>query len=533
MIRKCQNFLNSIDIIGVTPQLLIFNNKRYKSIFTSITSLLIIIFSIIFAIFSLIQYLKFKNPIIVYSKANDEKTQRRFNLNDTLLMFQLTDTTGNENFNSSIAYYEGEYSIMYDNGTYLYYKLDIENCEIGKNIDIKYKEYINEKYKFGKNIEDFYCINRKNKDISLFYYPNIGFSYIRIFTIIKNQNEVKPENIKSLIASENDLIDHNNKKEPINKNYIYKLTSGYSSSEYTEIDYNFQYIKYESDEGLFYESSRILNGISFSDINFIKSIPKNYNLKDNLEKYNSSEIGVIRLEINKSYFDDYKRSYQKVQSLLAEVMTVVNLLLEIGIIISDILCDKKMSKDIIRSILNSDNQNSLNQKNKKINRLFNDKETNILSLERKKIDNYLSYKRSCTEILQKNDDIKLNMLKNSNNIPTEVKVNKVNKQNIINKILKSLNYYHIIKSFFCFKDDKTKIINFCHKIINEDMSVERILERFYNLERIYNFVYTGEKEKNLIEDKRFNELNKYIYNLNDEYKKRIISDSEIFERGYI
>ena len=53
MLKKCKLFLYSIDAIGTRPQLFIFNNKRYKSIFSSLTSLFIIFISIIFVIYSL------------------------------------------------------------------------------------------------------------------------------------------------------------------------------------------------------------------------------------------------------------------------------------------------------------------------------------------------------------------------------------------------------------------------------------------------------------------------------------------------
>ena len=54
-----------------------------------------------------------------------------------------------------------------------------------------------------------------------------------------------------------------------------------------------------------------------------------------------------------------------------------------------------------------------------------------------------------------------------------------------NKELKKINYFHILISYLCFKTKKTEIINLCDDIITEDLCVERILKRFYNLERLY------------------------------------------------
>ena len=499
--NNCRSFLYIFDLIGMNPQLFIFKSRRYKTIFSSILSIIIIILSIFFAIFSLTEYLKYESPIIVYTKDNDIKTRREMVLNNTLLMFQLIDSTNYLKINDSLAYYEGNYSVMYDNGTYKTTELKIEKCEIGKNINIKYKDYINDKYKFERTIEDFYCIN--NDNLSIFYHPSIGYSYINLFVKIKH-NIVNPDKIQSLIVIENDLIDHNNKSNPINNNFNYHFTSGYSSSELTKIVFNIQYIKYESDEGLFYKDSTLLNGISFSDMSFIRTVKASNELND-------PKIGEIMFEMNKSYYDNYRRTYPRLQSLLADVMSVVNLLFEIGKQISIILCEKNMSKDIIQNILNEYEKNKLNNENKINKKIKNKNETS----ERKKIKNQLE-----------NSNITNFLNKERNNLKNE-------KLLTIKRTVKQINYFHILKSYLCFKDQKTKLINIIHKIINEDMCVEKILERFYNFERIFHHFSKKEKENcEFFDNKRFSEIKKYILkNNNNELKKNNSIKEEKNEDG--
>ena len=80
--------------------------------------------------------------------------------------------------------------------------------------------------------------------------------------------------------------------------------------------------------------------------------------------FQSSNIGKIEILINRTNFDNYKRSYEKLQNLLAGVMSIVNILLEVGRQIANILYIKKMNKDIIEYLINK-KQTLTNEKNKK------------------------------------------------------------------------------------------------------------------------------------------------------------------------
>ena len=517
MSKKCNNFLYFFDFIGPTPQLLIFNEKRYKSNLSSILSIFILLFSIIFTIYSLLEYLKYNSPNVVYSKGNDEVTNRAIFIKDIFLMFQFVDANTLNSINNSIVQYQAVYTTVYLNGTIDVNSLVIENCEIGKNINLEYKVLLEDRNKFGRNIEEFFCINPKNENIPFFYNPSIGYSSININLNYKNNSQYKPENIQTLIISETDLIDHTNKSTPISKGYVYHLTSGYSSSEFTQIDYKLNFLKYESDDGYFFKNTKTFNGISFSDISSYRVIKNYYNLND-LKKENNSHMGTITFNINQSYFDYYKRGYQKLQSLLAEIMSVINLIFQIGSLIIYILIDKKMSKDIIISLINSKSKDDIIKNNQPI------KEKNKFIMEseissRLKTETFeLNDKRNYSDYIDKHykNDNSLKINRNS-------KKSNINSKATSNKVLKKLNFLVIFKSFFCFKykSKKIKLLNLCLSIITEDICIERILERFYNLENLYYL--NGKKDNlNIFENKRFKDLNKYIYDINYEIIKEDI-----------
>ena len=145
MIENIKSIKHLFDLIGKSPQLLIFQSNRYKSILSSLFSLIIILISIAFSIYSLLEYLKYMNPNTTFLKDNDEETNRNIYKRDFLLMFQLIDTTLLKTLDNSVGYYVAEYVAVYNNGTRIYIPLDIETCEIGKNIDKKYQYFVNDK----------------------------------------------------------------------------------------------------------------------------------------------------------------------------------------------------------------------------------------------------------------------------------------------------------------------------------------------------------------------------------------------------
>ena len=135
---------------------------------------------------SIFDYLKYQSPIVAFSKDSDLNTKREIILKDILLMFQIVDSSTLNYINGSVAYLNAMYIQISDNGDILGIPLELERCELGKNLNMKFEDIINDKYKFNRTIDNFYCINPKD-NISIFYYPNIAYSFIELNIIIKNK----------------------------------------------------------------------------------------------------------------------------------------------------------------------------------------------------------------------------------------------------------------------------------------------------------------------------------------------------------
>ena len=254
-----------------------------------------------------------------------------------------------------------------------------------------------------------------------------------------------------------------------------------------------------------------------------------YDIEKHLKEKNTTTIGSIEFSLNKSNYDNYKRTYKKFQSLLAEIMSVISLLFEIGGQITTIFCEKNMSKDIIETIIDKDKKHLLGVQSYRINKLCKTTENNNTTSIKKKNAQYESIDMTNNKLenSERINKVKFNISKNDI-FHTKDKIKQIR---INYSHLEKVNYFHILKSYFCFKDKKSEMINLCKDIIREDMCIERILERFYNLEKFSHHYSDIKKEKLKInKNKGIKGSNKAIKDFNNTYmsdlkNEKILSNS--------
>ena len=264
------------------------------------------------------------------------------------------------------------------------------------------------------------------------------------------------------------------------------------------MSYEFQYIKYVIDNGLFFQNPNEINAIQFSKITH--EIDK--------EKTDFYEFLIsIELKINKIYYDYYYRSYEKIQSAITDILTTVNLIFTMGSKISFFILNKYMSKDIIKKLMI---ENEIPKRNQKIFHI-----NKILSSEKKIKENE-----------EKNNINSENMLKRSNKIETNLSTKLTEKPKhrlqipkkeiIINKI----NYFDVIKSIVCCRYKKNELFEICNKIVNEDICIDNIIKRIYKLERSYYIIPKQRWNKiKLDKNQRFKDINNFFLKNFDNRKK--------------
>ena len=276
--------------------------------------------------------------------------------------------------------------------------------------------------------------------------------------------------------TQNDFIENRNRKNPLVPYYQKHRILTLSRPANLVINYN--YIKYETDDGFIFSNKKEINGIGIS----------NTNSYDKIDYKNN--ILFIDFKMNGASYDYYQRSFIKFQAFLADVMSLINLFITISKTISEFLLNKKMDKDIIRFILTSNDINKNNiAKENQIHEIF---------------DN--DYEKNRNRII----DIP-KITDSSNDISTKNDLESENKNERINNIMKNLKINSIIKSFFCCEDKKTKIINLCEDIVKKDICVERILKRLYLIEN----------EFDILKSKNFVEIENIIDNINNESNEKL------------
>ena len=186
--------------------------------------------------------------------------------------------------------------------------------------------------------------------------------------------------------------------------------------------------------------------------------------------------------------------------MIAGVASVVNLLMLVGKILSYFLLHKQMSRDVFRSIINNEkiyeNNINLTFDNNKFNKNIEIKTKDLFS--EKEIKSKIELSSISTNSNSENKD------KQTNN----KKLTKI-------KILNQLNFFDFFKSYFCFKSTKYKLIDICHDLFKEEICIDRILKRLYNLENYISF--NKDKSLRTIQTKS-------QYELIDEYLSIIINE---------
>ena len=177
MLEKTKQFLYFLDFTGIYPSLRIFNHDNYKSKISSIISVIVIITSVTFIIYSIVDFVN-QNPDIIYYKNIDNNINKTFKISDS---FQMVKFSGSDLCMNNKEEPDTIWAIWANNDyKYEVVPFRLETCELGKNIDLKFKSLI-EKFEknTGDNISEYFCVDFNGTNIDIFNNEN-DKGYLRI-----------------------------------------------------------------------------------------------------------------------------------------------------------------------------------------------------------------------------------------------------------------------------------------------------------------------------------------------------------------
>jgi hypothetical protein len=528
MFKKNKNFIFAFDIYRISAEINTFNGDN-KTKGGLVVSFIFIALSILYILYVLINYFEYSSPSVIYFKENEQDTNRTIDMKDPFL-FGIFDNSDLTLLNESDFIFESLY-IKYDPDDIQVYPLNIEKCQYNKNIDIKYKDKLS-----NYIVEDLYCFADDLTNYPLYYSSKDEYSEILISIKINENITNTTEDFLLGIINSNNVVNHM-KTNPFSDIYYTSVYSDFSRTKYSIINYYFQYIKYESDRGIIIERIHTYNGKVFSSMDITR---RRYG-----EDMDPNEIASIFIGINNINFDYYSRSYQRFQLQLVEIYWYVDIILLIGRIISKIFIEKEASIDIVKYLItkniiekpaskelsvSSHNNNqqkesifkeNINIKNNSQQKepIFNEK-INIKNDKSNYLDNKIKQPDNKSKNLDNNDEI------NETNLNFNIAFNDSSsgsKLNVDDKrinVLNSLNYYHILKSRFCFNDDKTKLINYCNALVTEEISIERVLRRMNDMEEKINCIINQLNGNNDLRIDKFDEINELIDKIDKNNTKK-------------
>ena len=430
-------FIYCLDFLSGTPGIFISGRKRYTTLFGLITTLIIVAFSILHIIYQLYLFFFEREMTIVQLNDNFMTNEINIPLNNFLFAFNVfnKNVTMKYFWGKEINLQSGNISRIPLNKNYTVnfyyenpenkeiinkYELELEYCEIGKNIN---QELIN-KYNFTE-FKNYLCLSNTSKNFNIIINKTHN-TYINIVISLKIENaseygikEISSDDFSTIyelsylefqLYSPNDIITNKNISNPIKlrKNFLnYELVSS-GVLEHYEI--NTKFIYYSSDDGIFFKNKKKFKCFS------IDSITRTAKDLERFEEFKNFIYSEFRLYLNPDNIESYERTYQKLTAVIADISGILSLFFTIGKFFVEFFCKTFLEVESISRIFRfkfsaSSKTKFKQNNNNKLQNTF-DNESSLRGIKNSYIDN-ISQK---SEIMNnKNNKNNINIGNNSQN----------------------------------------------------------------------------------------------------------------------
>ena len=325
-----KNRMLDYDLISQKPSLFFHNHKRYTTFFGFICSIICFLLVLSNAIICIVFYIRGDELRVIVSK--ETKHFSPFvNLSNKIFFYSLVNQTGGTEIDPRVL--EVVPTLWMVN----YEKSEVEYLKQSRCSNEQYKD---EKYKnvFDFDVTEYTCLYRENgEDISLGMTHNPFMNmYLNIYIAkCKNRTEnnnhcyseneidshLENMNIFLMLYGETIEIDHHNNKKPLSSNYIGEQVPISNDFKYVHY-YEMRQILYETEEGMLFSHLHKESEITFDTSTKTQLI---YG-KDKVVFYPNT-LSTLQFSVNPEYADKYQRSYQSIQTLIANIGGVSNLVM--------------------------------------------------------------------------------------------------------------------------------------------------------------------------------------------------------------
>lgn len=483
-----------LDLFGFKPHLYFKNYKHSSTKCGLILSFLLVLFTI-FCLFYFGQDLYYKhNPSLIYSESlitfpSAHIIDPEYNP----ILLELNNPVGDE-FYTDRKYIKAIVSqIFLTKETAQKPKLSITDYEMEictENHFKNVKNKLSKEWFINRNLHDYFCIptNIKNLTMEGAFDQNVYKAIRFSFFICSNDTNNSCENreiIKTKMKSGffgvyfvDQIIDPGEYENfvQLNPNEIF---SNWDISAAKELSIFFKKNNIITDDGFFFEN---LN--EFSLINYESE--QNFQF---IEEKNDFLVIYLRMSHKETH---YRRKYQKIQNLLAQIGGFINCFWIIAFILNYLTSHLYFIRDIVKDVfsileLNSNDINTLRKKKTNNSTIATTKNAKIFQLQNSienENNNKTNFKDLSENILKESNDINLENLKSMR------KRKKSNNSKIMLLHLYFMDIFHYYTGLFSnpIREQKKAIIKKGIHIIKENLDVKCIIRKFFEIEKLKQIV---------------------------------------------
>ena len=258
--HKKTSYFYKIDFLTSPPTFTLNSKDNHKTAWGALISILSLIGSLIFITYNLAIYFKHKEPLLIYSKDGSMDKYISIDFAESLFLLKIADSYTFDPINETDAFLSGMLITEFYKGGTDAKNLNFSKCKLGKNINMKFKNTISKIEIIQKeSYQNYYCLS-KGQNVTIFYNPDVGHSYLNIKINIRNNSVYFPTDLRAFYLIENDAIDHYNEKNPITPYYLNGYTQNYQFDSYISHEMFLEYIEYLSDDSLLFTNNKLFKG---------------------------------------------------------------------------------------------------------------------------------------------------------------------------------------------------------------------------------------------------------------------------------